>query len=66
MFKITVEGMLDDGTPVSEFSLCFESELHMDEVIRNITEVVDEMLPPPLHRFEYERREVNEQVHHTA
>lgn len=60
MFKVTVEGMLDDGTPVSEFSLCFESELYMYEVIRNITEVVNEMNPSPLYRYECEGREADE------
>ena len=57
MFQITVEGFLDDGTPVSRVAFGFDYDGDFDTLVSKLKRLVENLVG---------RREVNEQVHHTA
>lgn len=55
MYKITIQGLLDDGTPVDEYSLCFDAKYKFNEVTSKLIAYVQELVPKPKVKIEYEK-----------
>lgn len=44
MFKITVEGLLDDGTPVSQVGLVFDYDGDFDTLVSKLKRLIEKLV----------------------